>query len=129
MLVDSDEAEITKPAPKRQRAEQPLPDYISLGDSDEENLFGGVSNWRPGQRRQNGSETHKQGGLRTAPKLSISERIEAMIAEWTKDLPSYAKKYYVALKAREPGIFASWPDCEAQTKGVAGWNGKTVCKY
>lgn len=52
-----------------------------------------------------------------------------MIAEWTKDLDSYSKKYYVALKAREPGIFAKWPDCEAQTKGVAGWNGKTVCKY
>lgn len=126
LLVDSDEEEITKPAPKRQRAEQPLPDFIPLGDSDEENLFGGVSNWRPRQRRQHGNDTQKQGGLDTAPKLSISDRVESMIAEWTKDLDSYSKKYYVALKAREPGIFAKWPDCEAQTKGVAGWNGKTV---
>ena len=30
------------------------------------------------------------------------------------------KKYYVVWKGREPGIFTSWAECEAQVKGFTG---------
>ena len=30
------------------------------------------------------------------------------------------KKYYVVWKGVEPGVYASWKDCQAQIKGYAG---------
>ncbi|ETS84502.1 hypothetical protein PFICI_02527 [Pestalotiopsis fici W106-1] len=144
VLIDSDEEEaageaFTVPAPKRHRVEQSLPEFIPLDISDDENIFHGASNLHRGrdldaQSAPNASKhkrPHPRGdqhnSSRNAPlNPSMDERIDKMITEWTRDMSAGAKKYYVALKARQPGIFTTWPECEAQVKGIAGWNGKTM---
>lgn len=39
------------------------------------------------------------------------------------------KNFYVVLKGRKPGIYNSWPECEAQVKGFSGASYKGVSTY
>ncbi|KAK9769381.1 putative ATP-dependent DNA helicase [Seiridium cardinale] len=129
-----------------------LPEYISLADSDEENAFRGANSrpitrnkkptygrqdWRPsaGPSRQSKNErgsapagpsrqfeTNGGSGPAAPAQQSVSDRVDALIAEWTRAASGYAKKYYVALEARNPGIFTDWNTCKREVDGVPGWN-------
>ncbi|KAH8203566.1 hypothetical protein TruAng_002314 [Truncatella angustata] len=63
-----------------------------------------------------------------APQQSMSERVESILAQWTNGMSEYSKKYYVALVAREPGIFTNWDTCQRQVNKYPGWNGPDVYK-